>query len=111
MPNGGLIGKETVINNIGPAGRVTSFNSSGTFTTFLNGGSADILVVAGGGGGGHDIGGGGGGGGYRTASSHPLPANPAPIIIRSYISILLFIKIPLFKKFYDIQIVISIDFY
>ena len=64
--NGGIIGKQNNPTDETTAGTVTSFTSSGTFTTQSTTTGIEYLVVAGGGGGGSRFGGGGGAGGYKT---------------------------------------------
>ena len=75
--NGGIIGKENEI--VTQPEVITTFNSSGTFTTTSYTSEVQYLVIAGGGGGGDAVGGGGGAGGYRTATGFPVFAIPSTI--------------------------------
>ena len=81
MANGGIIGPVQVAVSSPLSAKVTSFNSSGTFTAQATA-NADFLIVAGGGGGGAIYGGGGGAGGYRASGFGPSPlrASATPIV-------------------------------
>ena len=78
MANGGIIGPvQTVTAESTIAAKVTTFNSSGTFTAQATA-NVDYLVVAGGAGSGcvsdgNSRGGGGGAGGYRASGFGPSP--------------------------------------
>ena len=78
MANGGVIGPvQTVTAESTIAAKVTTFNSSGTFTAQATA-NVDYLVVAGGAGSGcvsdgNSRGGGGGAGGYRASGFGPSP--------------------------------------
>ena len=73
MANGGIIGPLQEASETSFSAKVSTFNSSGTFTAQATA-NADYLVVAGGGGGGKAGGGGGGGaGGYRASGFGPSP--------------------------------------
>ena len=69
MANGGIIGP----TNKPVTEKISTFTSSGNFTTQPATAKVDYLVVAGGGGGGHDNGGGGGAGGFRLSNSTSMP--------------------------------------
>ena len=70
--NGGLIGVDNPVTQNQQAARISTFNSSGTFTAQPLTTQANVLVLAGGGGGGAvGIGGGGGAGGYRERNDQP----------------------------------------
>ena len=71
MANGGIIGPNFSFTAAVSA-RISTFNSSGTYTAQITG-NVDYLVVAGGGGGGFRLNGGGGAGGYRASGFGPSP--------------------------------------
>ena len=59
----------------GSSPKITTFNSSGTFTSASGSSAAKYLVVGGGAGGGNTSGGGGGAGGFRTSTDNSFPIN------------------------------------
>ena len=73
LSNGGIIGTD---NDPTMADKVTTFNSSGTFTPAIS--ECNLLVVAGAGAGGYA---GGGAGGYRAINPHPLPGSDVPVTV------------------------------
>ena len=86
--NGGIIGPvNEIVQETSISEKITTFNSSGTFTAQSAPSSAcgvrtaDILVVAGGGGGSISSGGGGGGGGLVAAPARPIPGCAVTVTI------------------------------
>ena len=72
MANGGVIGPVQSIGSTPVSAKVSTFNSSGTFTAQAPS-SANYLIIGGGGSGGSSNGGGGGAGGYRASGFGPSP--------------------------------------
>ena len=83
MANGGIIGPPNEVTTNTFSAKVTTFNSSGTFTAQATA-DVDYLVVAGGGGGRNTSGGGGGAGGYRASGCFtPSPTRGSAIPVTS----------------------------
>ena len=78
--NGGIRGVDNVPSK---EDLVTTFNSSGNFTSASSTSSVDVLIVAGGGGGaGRFYGGGGGAGGFRNLTSVSVASSTTfPIVV------------------------------
>ena len=72
MANGGVIGPIQTVGSTPVSARVSTFNSSGTFTAQAPS-SANYLIIGGGGSGGSSNAGGGGAGGYRASGFGPSP--------------------------------------